>query len=69
MRQSGFVQTVTGDDGIVYQLPHAEYNCESNLPVHQIRDAARAAAKTVWSDVHILVTQSQARSWYLKKLN
>jgi hypothetical protein len=65
MKEKGFLQTITGRDGTVYQLPHAEYNCESDLPIVEIRDAARAAAKTVWSDVNILVTKSAGRSWYL----
>jgi hypothetical protein len=68
MKKKGFLQIITGRDGMEYQLPHAEYNCESDLPIQQVRDAAREAAKSVWPDVDILVTQSAARSWYLRKV-
>jgi hypothetical protein len=67
MKKKGFVQTIKGGDGAEYQLPHGEYSAETDLSLAEVRDAARAAAKSVWADVEVLVTESAGRSWFLTK--
>ncbi len=70
MRKEGFFRTISfqGED-TVWQLPHAEYNCDAELTTDAIRDSAKRAAATAWTDFAILVTKADGgRSIYnLKK--
>lgn len=64
MSRQGFFRTISfqGDDA-KWQLPHAEYNLESDLSTDAVRDSAKRAAATVWDSFAILVTKAEgARS-------
>lgn len=68
MQKRGFKQTIVGDDGSEFELPHGEYIFEADLPVQQVASTARETAETVWADVFVLVTEAARRSWLLKKI-
>lgn len=63
MAARGFVQTVTSDDGIVYELPDAEYNYVGVATRAQVLDKAKASATAVRKKYAVLVTESNGRSW------
>lgn len=71
MEREGFTRTISWEgETVTYQMPHAEYNRTSDLAAAQIKDSAVIAAKTVWSDFGVLVTQSQGgrEKYNLKKV-
>jgi hypothetical protein len=68
MRKSGFAQTIKGDNGAEFELPHGEYIFEGEIPVGDVMTLARRAAEAVWPDVYILVSESTGRSWFLKMI-
>jgi hypothetical protein len=59
MKRGGFSRLITGSNGKVYHLPHAEYSRQANLTVAQVRDQANTAACLVWNDVQTLTTEGQ----------
>ncbi|MDU4255787.1 hypothetical protein [Pseudomonas sp.] len=69
MAAKGFSKTITGDDGVIWALPDAEYNLvNSSKTIQQVRDMAQEAANVTKKKSGILVTQSAGRSWVgLKK--
>jgi len=70
MRAQGFSQTITSDNGTVYQLPPAEYDYNGVVTRQQVLDKAKAAAAAVKSSYAVLVTESNGRTWWgLKQLN
>jgi len=60
MKRAGFSRLITGSDGIVYHLPHAQYSRTTNLPVSDVRDQAQAAAMSVWSSIQTLTTEGSS---------
>jgi hypothetical protein len=68
MRKRGFRQTITSDDGSVYELPPAEYNFEGAATRSEVLSKARQAAAAVKRSFAILVTESAGRSWFGLKL-
>ena len=62
MKWAGFTRLIRGSDGKQYHLPTAEYNSQADLTAAQVRDAARTAALSVWSDVQVLSTEG-SRAW------
>ncbi|MCA8277869.1 hypothetical protein LGN17_35925 [Burkholderia sp. AU30280] len=64
MAKAKFYRTIQGSDDVWYEMPPAEYNrVAENTNADAIRDEASAAAKTVWHDYSILVTEG-IRSWF-----
>jgi Endoribonuclease GhoS len=63
MKREGFSQAITGDDGIIYELPPAEYNYIGQETRAQVHDKARRAAATVKSSFAVLVTQANGVTW------
>ena len=59
MENQGFSRTITSDEGIIYQLPEAEYNIEGDFEIEQIL----AAAKT-GKEFGVLVSLATKRKWY-----
>jgi hypothetical protein len=66
MRKEGFSRTISFQgDNTVWQLPHAEYNRDTDLGTDAVRDSAKRAAATAWDDFAILVTKANGgRSIY-----
>jgi len=62
MQNTGFSRTITGDNGIVYDLPDAEYDCIGSYSIEEVRSAASKAASTTGKSHRILVTQGN-RAW------
>ncbi len=63
MQAQGFELTVHSDDGVVYELPPAEYNFEGNLTRSQVLGRAKMAAATTNRKYAAIVTQSAGRTW------
>ena len=63
MEDEGFSRTITSGDGIVYDLPWAEYNYDGNSTLQQVIDAGKRAASTTGFKFEILVTKSDGRKW------
>jgi hypothetical protein len=63
MRGRGFRQTITSDDGIVYELPPAEYDYQGTVTAADVLAKARAAAEAVKPSYAVLVTESSGRTW------
>jgi hypothetical protein len=59
----GFVHTIESGDGIVYELPPAEYNFEGNLTKSEVLDRAKTAADRTNRKNAVLVTESNGRTW------
>jgi len=64
MKQEGFSQTITSDDGIEYQFPTAEYNKEGEFSKHDVLESAKRAARKTNKSHSILVTKSAGRTWH-----
>lgn len=64
MEAIGFSRTITGDDGIEYHLPHAEYIITSNYTAQRILNRAKKAARTTGCLHGVLVTESISISWF-----
>lgn len=63
MEQKGFSRLITGDNGLTYHMPWAEYDGSGNLTSAQVRDIARAAANTTGKANAVFVTEAQTRAW------
>lgn len=64
MGKRGFTQFITADDGLVYELPPAEYNLIADLTRQQVVDLAKAAASSIVKSYAVLVTESAGRRWH-----
>jgi hypothetical protein len=63
MRQEGFTNTIRGDDGILYQLPPAEYHIEAPWTAVQARDVASRAAQKTQRTFAVLTAEYNAAAW------
>ena len=60
MGHHGFLRTITGNDGIVYLLPTAEYiRYGSGLTAEKVRGDAVAGASTVSGKFAVLVAETE----------
>ncbi len=64
MKQQGFSQTIRSDDGIVYDLPPAEYNMVANITRNDVIERAKTAVAATKNSGAILVTESAGRIWH-----
>jgi len=64
MKNKGFKQTITSDDGTVYNLPTAEYNYIGDKTRGEVLGLAKSAAGVVKKSFGILVTESAGRTWH-----
>ncbi|MCQ4969157.1 DUF2622 domain-containing protein [Atlantibacter hermannii] len=62
MAAEGFTKTITSVSGVVYDLPHGEYNYSSEESVGEVRTKVSAIADKIISN-SVLVTRSSGRSW------
>lgn len=63
-----FRQTITANDGSIYELPPAEYNYESTETKEQVLEKARQAAAAVKTSFAVIVTASAGQTWIGLKL-
>ncbi len=63
MRKAGFSRTVRGDSGMVYDLPHAVYYCDTTASRNQVWQAADGATKQVWKGYQILCIESSGMTF------
>ena len=63
MEQLGFLRTIKGSDGIIYDLPHAEYSIVSAHSAGQVRDYVRGAADATGKTNAVLAIEYTAASW------
>jgi hypothetical protein len=68
MRANGFRQTITADDGSLYELPPAEYDYEGNVTSSDVLAKAAEAANVTRKSFAVLVTESVGRRWRGLKL-
>lgn len=57
------VDTIRGDNGVVYKLPPAEYNFEGNATAEQVRQAVAATAAKVVPSYAVVVSEATKRVW------
>jgi hypothetical protein len=63
MAQEGFTNRIRGDDGVVYQLPPAEYELSANCTAFQARDKASKAAARTSKLFSIITVERSAAAW------
>jgi hypothetical protein len=63
MGDKGFSRTISGDNGVTYQLQGAEYNRVPNQTTAQVLDDAQVAADSTGRSNSSLVTGSSRRTW------
>jgi Endoribonuclease GhoS len=68
MRREGFSQTITANDGAVYELPPAEYNYIGQETRAQVHDKAKRTARTIKPSFAVLVTEAVGITWSGLKL-
>lgn len=64
MEQRGFSRKITSDEGTTYHLPTAEYNYAGSKTRSQVLELAKAAASETNRKFAVLVSESNARSWF-----
>jgi hypothetical protein len=63
MEDQGFSRLITGDNGVTYHLPWAEYNREGALTTGQVLNVAQSAADSTGKNNSVFVTESGGRRW------
>ena len=63
MAARGFLDEISADDGTVYKLPDAEYVCTKTMTAERVRESAKAAADSVWTNNTIFVTEAVRWVW------
>jgi len=63
MAAAGFRRVIKGDDGIWYQLPLAEYSCETTFTINQVHAAADSAASRTGKSHAVLVSEYVRCQW------
>ena len=63
MKALGFSNTIRGSDGVLYQLPPAEYHLVFNCTAVQVREWASQAAKKTGKSAAVLVSEYVNASW------
>jgi hypothetical protein len=68
MRKEGFSQTITSDDGAIYELPPAEYNYVGQATRGQVLEKTKRAAGAVKTSFAAVVTEANGITWNGLKL-
>lgn len=63
MENAGFLRTIKGNDGAVYNLPHGEYNIVGNYTAEHVFQKAKNAASLTEKEYSVIVTPSDGRYW------
>lgn len=64
MAKQGFIRTVTGDDGKVFNLPRAEYRYISELPLSTINAKAITAISLSGANGRCITVEYNSSAWY-----
>jgi hypothetical protein len=57
------VDVITGDNGVIYRLPPAEYYGEGPVTTARCREIAAEAAQVVGKRYSVFSTEGESRSW------
>lgn len=63
MQKEGFSRHITSNQGIVYDLPTAEYWCEKDISCQEVRLLAQKAANTIGKKYAVITAECGAISW------
>jgi hypothetical protein len=63
MAQEGFTNTIRSGDGILYQLPPAEYELQANCTADKAREKASRAATRTGKSFAVIAVQYGAAAW------
>jgi len=63
MECKGFSRRITGDDGLTYQMPWAEYDATSSLSSMEVLGYAQQAANSTGKKNAVLITEAKSRAW------
>jgi hypothetical protein len=63
MADRGFSREITGDDGVSYQLPTAEYVINTASAVERVRALAAEAATTTRRKFGVIVAEFSRSAW------
>jgi hypothetical protein len=63
MAAEGFSRTITGDNGIVYHLPTAEYYRSTQLSLEQVLESARRATSRTGKHYGAIATVANGSMW------
>lgn len=69
MEARGFSRNVKGEDGIIYQLPTAEYVYICSEKVEKVRNKAARAAASTGKTYSVVANQILTQSFHLPKAN
>jgi len=65
MEKEGFSRKIRGDDGIIYNLPTAEYNKEGSYTIQTIYAQAERAANKTGKAFYMFISEATKRVWKL----
>ena len=63
MERTGFLTKITSSNGIVYQLPAAEYLIEGKLLLTNVLIIVQNAAKTVKKEYGVIASEITGATW------
>lgn len=63
LAKRNLVDVITGDNGISYRLPPAEYYGEGDITIERCRAIAIEAAQLVGKRFAVFVTEGDKRAW------
>jgi hypothetical protein len=63
MEEAGFAREIVSSRGGRYRLPRATYRRVSDETSQEVLARAKRAARTVWNDFGVIVTEGSSR-WY-----
>ncbi|HEM8306957.1 MULTISPECIES: DUF2622 domain-containing protein [Providencia] len=63
MEGYGFTKQITGDDGVQYDLPDAEYYYNGTYDIEAVSSTAFKVAKSVRTNAKVLVTEAERIKW------
>jgi hypothetical protein len=63
MADRGFSREVTGDNGLTYQLPTAEYVIHTDSGLESVRTLASEAAQTTGRKFGVIVAEYSRSAW------
>ncbi len=68
MESGGFSKTITSDEGIKFYLPSAEYDISGNFTRDEVLTKAKQVLTVIAKEGYVLVTESNGRTWNLKRV-
>ena len=68
MTVAGFSSTVKAQNGVVYALPAAMYQCRSKRTISHVLQTARSIAKNLGYESNIITIPSKGAHWHLTEV-